>query len=822
MNSARSRPSRLVAALEWRLRLARAAIFWERLWPVLWPAVGIAGLFVALSLLDLWSYFPGWPHILGLGLFGAGLLYALGRARHSFRWPSRGDARRRLELSSGLGHRPLAGLEDRLSDEANADPATRAIWFLHRARMLAALQRLRVGMPRPQLLRQDPWGLRAALLLLLVLGFAVANDDAARRLVEAVRPDLSGRPPPAATLDAWINPPGYTGLPPIFLTREEGPISTAAAPIKVPTGSSLLVRVHGGRGAPVLKLDDASLPFKAMDKTNFQASETIEAGERLSIQQSGGVLADWRLQIVPDLAPEIDLAEPLTASERKALRIAYKAHDDYGLTKIGVEIRHAGSDQVLRLDLTLPGVNPRSAAEASFHDLTAHPWAGLEATLTLTAEDAIGQIGKSAPVTFTIPARDFHHPVARAIVEQRRILATAPERRSKVATAIGALALLTELYGDDSVVYLNLRSARSRLLNETDAAATDAVQNQLWDTALRVEDGNLSLAERELRDAQRALMDALARKAPDSEIERLTQDLRQALDRFLQAMAEKMEREAKERDDFGDIPPNAKMLSRDDLQRMLDRARELARSGARDAARDLLAQMQNMLENLQSGRMARMPGQRGMERSMKDLGDLMQRQQQLLDRTFRRAQRGQPGQQGQPGQPGQQGQPGQGQDGEDGQLAGDQESLRRQLGEILRRLGEGGAELPGALGRAERSMKDARDALGQGSPQGAVGPETEALDQLRQGAQSMMQQMMGQDGNGQPNQSTVGRAGNNREDPLGRPLPGEWDTGDSTKLPSQADLQRTREILEELYRRAGDRRRPELELDYIERLLRRF
>ena len=42
------------------------------------------------------------------------------------------------------------------------------------------------------------------------------------------------------------------------------------------------------------------------------------------------------------------------------------------------------------------------------------------------------------------------------------------------------------------------------------------------------------------------------------------------------------------------------------------------------------------------------------------------------------------------------------------------------------------------------------------------------------------------------------------------------------KVPDEVDVQRAREILEELRRRLGDQTRPTMELDYIERLLRRF
>ena len=60
-------------------------------------------------------------------------------------------------------------------------------------------------------------------------------------------------------------------------------------------------------------------------------------------------------------------------------------------------------------------------------------------------------------------------------------------------------------------------------------------------------------------------------------------------------------------------------------------------------------------------------------------------------------------------------------------------------------------------------------------------------------------------------------------DPLGRPQRTEGpDLGTSVKVPDEIDVQRAREILEELRRRLGEPSRPLLELDYIERLLRRF
>ena len=77
-------------------------------------------------------------------------------------------------------------------------------------------------------------------------------------------------------------------------------------------------------------------------------------------------------------------------------------------------------------------------------------------------------------------------------------------------------------------------------------------------------------------------------------------------------------------------------------------------------------------------------------------------------------------------------------------------------------------------------------------------------------------------GPGQPGRTGQARA-NGDTDPLGRPLRGR-DYGDDTtvKVPGEIDVQRARRILEELRKRFGESFRPQLELDYIERLLKDF
>jgi hypothetical protein len=102
-----------------------------------------------------------------------------------------------------------------------------------------------------------------------------------------------------------------------------------------------------------------------------------------------------------------------------------------------------------------------------------------------------------------------------------------------------------------------------------------------------------------------------------------------------------------------------------------------------------------------------------------------------------------------------------------------------------------------------------------------VGPQTRAIDQLQQGAEAMMDALEQIGGRPQRPGEMSGMFG--ERDPLGRGVMGRGFEDDGrTHVPDEMELQRSREILEELYRRAGDVRRPAVERAYIRRLLQRF
>ncbi|MGT2439124.1 DUF4175 family protein [Bradyrhizobium betae] len=170
---------------------------------------------------------------------------------------------------------------------------------------------------------------------------------------------------------------------------------------------------------------------------------------------------------------------------------------------------------------------------------------------------------------------------------------------------------------------------------------------------------------------------------------------------------------------------------------------------------------------------------------------------------------GQKGQRGQkqPGQQGQQGQQGQ------GDQDGDQD-------------GDDGFDAAG------NAMGDAGNQIGEGDADGATASQGKAIDALRKGMQDLADSMGGQQqgegqepGDGEGPGQAVGRQQGNgeRTDPLGRPLRGKEYSDDYTvKIPGEIDAQRARRIIEELRRRLSDPARPQIELDYLERLLKDF
>lgn len=870
----------LAQQLDGKVRRARLVLILDRLWPALWLPAGVVGVFLLVSLFGVWPLLPFQIHRGILWAFGIALVLSLVPLAR-IRWPDRAEALRRLEATAGLPHRPATSYHDTLAGQAQS-PATTRIWTAHRDRMSRLFSRLKAGWPHPRVDRWDPFALRALLLMLLAIGYISNLDDAGDRIKSAFVLKAVALPS-SARLDAWITPPLYTGKPPIMVadgSRQKPEAEPAQTRFTVPEQSELTVRVNHSDATRfslrIVPRETATEPFPvetadrlvtaslAKGKENTaEFKEKLNAAAEIELLDNGITVAHWSVDIIEDTPPVINLTEAPSEAQRGSLRFKYSVQDDYGVLSAQAVIARTEDEdaeedsarpanvqrlgQAPTIPLTLPRANTKQGDGQTYRDLASHYWAGLPASVTLEARDQAEQTGRSEQLKLVLPERRFDKPLAKALIEQRKRLVDRPDLKAKVARALDALTLAPEIFIRNTQVYLGIRTAYRRLLNNDDTAAMESTADLLWQVAVHVEDGDLSDAERRLRNAQEELMRALERDASEEEIKRLMDELRTALNEFL----ENMRQQAQKDPNFARENPLSqnRVITSQDLERMLKKIEDLAKTGSRDAARQMLSQLRDLLENAQPGNQASNSQSQELMQMLDGLSELISKQQQLLDETYRAQQQsefGSPGEDGEPGDESREGQTGrEGKQGRQGQSQGKngqgkgggmrdplspfpglgqkQGDLQKQLKELMDRLKGLGGKPPEQFDGAGQAMGKANDALGQENAGRATEQQTLALDKMRQGAKSLVEQMMS-GAMGQPG-GNKGRAqaGAGDRDPLGRPLPSMGlDNGDSVKVPEESDIQRARQILEELRRRLGERARPPGELDYIERLIERF
>lgn len=841
-----------------RLRWARlgtwVAVYVERLWPLLLPVVVVASLYLSASWFGLFRLVPEMARMALVGLFAVAALAALYPLRF-FHRPTAREIDRRIESANQLLHAPVTVQGDSLTGRESGFAG--ALWREHQRRMAERLSTVTGDVPRTRVPERDPWGLRAVSALILVTAFAFSFGPSGGRIADGLTAHAGAEILPPR-IDAWITPPAYTRKAPVFLTAD---LDRPGTTFTVPEGSDLALRITGGSGNETLTFTEADgivreIAPKGGDAESQAPSETAVARQFEGKLNKNGILAlksgdedlrNWTFNITPDNPPTIKfIGEPKRAANG-TLELNYEIADDYGAASAKAEFKlvEPQSDDARPLysapevPLALPRRGGEAKAAKVSRDLTEHVWAGAPVALTLKVADDAGQEAVSETKTFILPARPFTNPLAKAVIEDRQILSLDATRKREVLNLIDAITLRPEDTFDNMSHYLGLVAGRTRLkLAASDDQFRD-VSDYFWQMALTIEDGDLSSAERRLRQAQENLKQALENGAGDEEIDKLMKELREAMNEFLREFAERARQNPNAAQQ---MPQDGQEMRQSDLERMMDQIENLAKSGNRDQAQQLLSQLQDMMNNLQAGRQQRQQQQNGqggeMRQKMDQLGEIMRRQQEMMNETFglgqqqRDQQQRGDRQQGENGDP-QMGENGEGQGRQPGsgmtpeefadalkQLQQGQGQLRQDLEGLMKGLEGMGIEPGEGFGDAGQSMGEAEGSLGDGEGDRAVGEQGRALEALRRGAQNMMQQMMQAMQGDEGGSENGGRQQNADRDPLGRPRATTGpDFGDSVKVPDEIDIQRARQILEAIRKRLGNALSPQIERDYLERLL---
>ncbi|GLQ35068.1 hypothetical protein GCM10007939_13510 [Amylibacter marinus] len=758
-----------------------------------------------------------------IGVFSCAVVWAVWRGQLAYRFPEQDEVYARLD--SGMPGAPVRSLHDQLGIGGDNED-TEALWQLHLERMAARANQAQIRGVQHRLSGRDPYGMRLIALLAAVSAAVFAPNE--YRVGRASTAETTIQATAAgSSYEIWAKPPLYTHLPSIYLNEVE---VNKSVPLAV--GSQILVRAYGPAGSVKLSEDisvagNAAIPQEAGELA--EVTFNVARSGIMRISPDGGQTREWVISMRADRAPSIEVTGEMTRSLQGAMRLPFRARDDYGVVGGGLHIE-LDLDAVPRKfglaldpepraalsgDLPLPFSGGTDDFEGMIEeDFAQHVWAGLPVVLGLSAEDAAGNLGEISPLRTELAKKRFFDPLSAALVDVRRQLLWNRLNATRAEFLLRAMSHRPDGVFPQDKAYLMTRTALRRLEYGAEQGGLsdevlDEVAELLWNAALLIEDGDLADAADRLRRAQERLNEAMENGATDEEIAELMQELRAATQNYMNHLADQ--------GPDGDAAPSGgegETLSQDQLQEMMDRIQELMEQGRMDEAQELLRELQAMMENMQ---VVRQEGGGGGEqqRQEEEMQDLLREQQELADDTFRELQEqfdeGQPqdgtgegeeqgqqsggqqqggqqsgeqgGEQGQQqGAQGQSGRQGQGQAGQSGtggdessDLAGRQQALREMLERQLGALGQGGGETGegtrDALGNAQEQARRAEENIEEGNLGEALGDQSEVLDSIRQGLRALRdQQRQAQNqGNNGETRDQAGQGQGRSFDPLGRP-----------------------------------------------------
>ena len=854
------RAARLIRRTQSRLRdLA--------IWRAAAPVIVLISLYLVLALLGLFEVMPmplaAFATLITFVGLGIGTIRGLNR----YKRPDKTEAIDSLDAQSEL--RPLSTLTDRMISKGG--PA-QTLWKAHEGRLINEIGRLKVPRFVAEWRRVDPLYLRALLPLSLLAAIALSWGTIHPRLATALTPDygsLFGAQ--KIRVEAWITPPDYTGRAPIFLKPDQ------AIP-QVPAGSQLTLRAQAPTAPRLIVRTQAAQTdqvFAATPDGAYETTARIEGTGSVHVNWWGERYS-WTFSALPDAPPTvefIDLPEH-TPTDRTAF--SWATEDDYGVSQLELAIRpieYVGETDRVRLELG-GALRPRIEDESAL-DLTRNRWAGTHVEVQLIATDGAGQTGRSAPFIFRLPDRLMIIPLAKAIQDVRvtllreeaayqetqtvedglsedglflsatQRLNQAPPGVQRAALMLEALTFEAPQYFRDVLLFSGLETARFTLSSASATAEAKTAEPLLWAMALRAEYGSAADAYAALMAAKEALENALRDGADEAEIKRLMEAFRQAAQRYVaarmaEALANGLESAPDDRD--GAEGPDGPALGGDSFSDMLDALEDLSETGATEQARQLLADITNLLENLQfqegNGSGDGFPGlpgdqnaeqeeddrpeeEREISETMQELLDLLREQRELNDETLAQ-QRGERGTQqlGETGEtaPNNSDENGSNGIGEEESLAERQRGLADRLDDLMEQTedGAGLGELldQDTLEAIQRAQNRAGSALENQDETRAIRNQELATEQFLNLAEQLAEEL---DALEQARRGDVTQAA----DPLGRAPQSGLDDQNSVQIPDQQERERARDILEEL-RRRYENTEDDAEREYLDRLLDRF
>ena len=606
-------------------------------------------------------------------IFVIGLFYLLRKDIGSLTFNKAHTIDYALETNSALPRGQIKLIEDKLANPKTQK--TRELWKNAQNEGIKSFSNLKVPHLNVSLSRQDPSALRFIAILIFISGLMMSGPTWKDKILSGLVPII-----PESIIaqghatNLWITPPEYTQMGQIHVVG-----SNLENPLSIPEGSTIKIRIHSIMGEsfpPWLHNGDEKTQMTYLNEGLYGIETTINQGNTLSIKQAFIPRANWQYDYITDTPPEIALdipepeeiettdttetetvtTEPFEILENAQIKFPLKVKDDYGVKELKmtlnidpvVEERPLGKPaSEIRLIMSQPNIGFKIAP---IYDMTWHTWAGLPVTFVYEAIDHKGQTATLDEIKLTLPERTFEHPVAKSLIKMRKKLAWEYDSSfAEISYNLETLLDAPDYLQDNPVIYLSIKTAASRLRYNNHAEQSkrletaEAVINLLWYTALAIEEGNLSLALRELRDAQRALENAMRDpKSSEEEIAALMDELREKMANYFTEMQREVQKRLENgeelptfsSEDFGD------MISPDALANIMEQIEQALRDGDQAKAEELMSQLQRMMEMLDPNMTAQLPpDMQMMQEGVNELQELIERQEALRDQTAKQAEK---------------------------------------------------------------------------------------------------------------------------------------------------------------------------------------
>ena len=853
------------------------------MWVSIWPIIAFSLILISIILLDVLPYLPSfvhWAALFSLGGFWFWLFIRLISKNYKSNFFELG---RRLCQENKINHRPFdIAMDKNIFRDVNLN--SDFLWAEHKTRVTKQINKLNFFWPTSTLSKIDPFVIRIALILFVVISFGFGGADFSVNLSRAFDPTFSLGTSTNSKIKVWIRPPVYSfqkersyeylqkrkpndkGFIYLRETNNERPQNFFLnKSISLLVGSKLMIQVTGGKERPWLRLGNRRLDLLPVNGENhrdgFRLEYKIKDSDhnisKLEIMADNRQLVNWPINILIDQRPLVELVEAPKQLGHGKFNLKFEVQDDFGIEEVWAEVKliplakMKGKDDSIRLKGFPLGLGKKIVKVNSQHDYSSHPWAGGTVKLWLFAKDNNKRIGGSDPFQMILPERVFNHPVASALAMVRRKL-NSPNKEN-VKSAIDTLSKLNtrpEHYFHNKTVFLNIAISRIKLTNFADDIAIKAVQRMLWNTMLLIEDGEFAITSQELIDAWTEVNQSLAQSKNIANLERVLSKLKETLNNYLNALSLHLQKKPIERID---IKPFSLMIESKKFQSFLDRIQALAKMGQLETVERMLSQLKRELSDLQNNvRSARSnPWARAMREALNSIAKITKDQQKLYDKNMRNAnerrsrgmliekeglinqdliRKGENSGSGYKKMHPATRNPKQTPHKKTFFLreANAQNDLQVSLGNVSRKIESFTGIKGDAFEKAINFMESARKNFENNLQSNAAVNQAKSLEQLHEGRgliiKNINRRSKGISGNSSQLHS-IGKKKTANFDPFGRLHEGvamRGSYGGEVKIPTDSEFNMTREIFDELNRRSRQQIRPKLELEFINRLLKRF